>query len=141
MTTFSLADVLAVLRAVEWPCAPPIGAGEFEVLYVSAAEVVVWYTAVREGQRSGEVAIPCARIAAAWQRLAAGVALDEAALSEACGGAGVGRWVLALLALVPGACVAADPLALSWSAPVEASMVAQPTPTAPRGRRRKAAGG
>lgn len=115
MTTLGFEDVLTCLRGVAWPCAPPIGVGEFEVLYVSAVEVVVWYTPAREGHRTGEVAIPCARLAAAWQRLRAGAALDEAGLSAVCGGAGWGRWALALLALVPGACVRQEPLTLAWA--------------------------
>jgi hypothetical protein len=141
MTTLSLDDVLAILRKVEWPCAPPIGVGEFDVLYVSAAEVVVWYTPAREGQRMGEVAIPRARLAAAWQPLAAGSALDEAALSKACGGPGAGRWVLALLALVPGVSVRQDPLALMWSPPADEASAVTPSGAATgRGRRRKVAG-
>jgi hypothetical protein len=141
MTALDLADVLACLRAVEWPCAPPIGVGEFDVLYVSEAEVVVWYTPAREGQRTGEVAIPCARIAAAWQRLCTGATLDEAALAETCGGEGVGRWVLALLALVPGVRVRQEPVALVWTAPelvVDAPVAVGGTKG--RGRRRRAVG-
>ena len=129
MSTPDLEDVLACLRAIEWPCAPPIGVGEFDVLYVSEAEVVVWYTPARDGQRTGEVAIPCAGIAAAWQRLSAGAALDEALLSAVCGGAGVGRWVLALLALVPGASVRQDPLTLHWSPPAPESAAPAPQRT------------
>jgi hypothetical protein len=142
MTTLGLEDVLACLRAVEWPCAPPIGVGEFEVLYVSAAEVVVWYTPARDGHKIGEVAIPCARIAAAWARLCDGATLDEAGLCEACGGVGMGRWVLALLALIPGASVHAEPLTLVWSQPDTPPPTPLPTRREARsvGRRRKAAG-
>ena len=138
-------EVLACLRQVAWPCAPPMGVGEFELLYVNAAEVVVWYTPAREGQRTGEVAIPCARIAAAWQRLRAGASLDEANMSEVCGGLGMGRWVLALLALVPGMSVRQEPLSLSWSplpAPDHGAPVGDGVPDAKaRARRPKAAGG
>jgi hypothetical protein len=142
MAMVGVEDVLSCLRTVEWPCAPPIGVGEFEVLYVNAAEVVVWYTPAREGQRTGEVAIPGARIAAAWQRLRAGAPLDEAGLSEVCGGVGMGRWVLALLALVPGASVRQEPLSLSWSPPPGADgEVPVGDSVKARARRPKATGG
>ncbi len=110
------ARALAAWRGLAHPCAPPIGVGEFDVLYASAREVVVWYSPVREGQHAGEIAIPCARLAAAWAALAGGAALDEAALTELGASIAGGRWLLALLALLPGARVQAEPLALSWSA-------------------------
>lgn len=119
--------VLAWLRAVELPCAPPIGVGEFDIRYANAVEVVVWYTPARDGHRVGEVAIPTAALAAAWQALAAGVALDEDALVALGGGAGGGRWLLALLALIPGVRTEAEPLRLRLEA------------TLPVARRRKRA--
>jgi hypothetical protein len=145
-------DVLAWLRGLAWPCAPPIGVGEFEVLYASAAEIVVWYSPAREGHRMGEVAIPCARLAAAWERLAAGGTLDEASLAELGAGLAGGRWLLAVLAQLPGARVDPEPLALTWapeSEPVSApkivrrKRIAEPKPAAtpgrPRGRPRQLA--
>jgi hypothetical protein len=118
--------VLAWLREVAYPCAPPIGVGEFEVLYASGVEVVVWYSPAREGHRAGEVAIPCRRLAAAWEALCAGHTLDEAALTALGEGVGGGRWLLALLALLPGAQVEAEPLRLE---------IQSPRPRAPRARR------
>lgn len=115
--------VLEWLRALAWPCAPPIGVGEFEILYASDSEVVVWYSPAREGHRPGEVAIPCARLMAAWEALCAGDVLDEAALIALGGNPATGRWLLALLAVLPGVRVLPDPLALSWVAPA-----AQPAP-------------
>jgi hypothetical protein len=110
-------QVLEWLRALAWPCAPPIGVGEFEILYASDSEVVVWYSPAREGHRAGEVAIPCARLLAAWEALRAGTVLDEPALIALGGNPATGRWLLALLAVLPGVRVLPDPLALSWVAP------------------------
>lgn len=125
--------VLATLRSLAYPCAPPIGVGEFDVLYASEREVVVWYSPVREGQRAGEVAIPCVRLAAAWAALTDGAMLNEAALSEYGAGIAGGRWLLALLALVPGVRVQSEPLALAWSPrPADA---ASATAKKPRTRR------
>lgn len=124
-------QVLAALRDLAYPCAPPIGVGEFDVLYASAREVVVWYSPVREGQRAGEVTIPCARLAAAWAALTSGAALDEAALAEYGAGIAGGRWLLALLALLPGVRVQTEPLTLTWS-PISAR---EPTAEKPRTRR------
>jgi hypothetical protein len=111
-------EVLAWLRARPHPCAPPIGVGEFDVLYASAREVVVWYTPARDGHRTGEVAIPCARLAAAWEALQAGTPLDEPALARL--GAGIG--------------VQSAPLALTWSSepePAPAPPPAAETPATP----------
>jgi hypothetical protein len=110
--------ILAWLRTLELPCAPPLGVGEFDMRYANAAEVVVWYTPARDGHRVGEVAIPTAALAAAWQALEAGAALDEDALVALGGGAGVGRWLLALLALVPGVRTDTEPLRLRLEAPL-----------------------
>jgi hypothetical protein len=104
--------VLRWLRTLEVPCAPPIGVGEFDVRYASAAEVVVWYTPARDGHRIGEVVIPTGALAAAWQTLEEGGLLDEDALAAIGGGAGVGRWLLAVLALVPGVRTETEPLRL-----------------------------
>ena len=109
------ADVLCHLRGLALPCFPPVGVGSFDVLYASEREVVVWYSPAREEHRAGEVAIPCARLAAAWRSLMGGEPLDEAAL-ERCGeGVAGGRWLLALLAQLPGVRVQSAPLALVWS--------------------------
>ncbi|HEV2238946.1 MAG TPA: hypothetical protein VGR57_19970 [Ktedonobacterales bacterium] len=118
--------VLTWLRSLEHPCAPPIGVGEFDVRYASGAEVVVWYTPARDGHRIGEVAIPTAALAAAWQALAAGDALDEDALAALGGGAGTGRWLLAVLALLPEVRAEGEPLRLRL----------QPATPATRRRRR-----
>src|SRR5258707_934575 len=96
------ADVLRHLRGLASSCGPPIGVGSFDVLYANNAEVVVWYAPVREHQQPAEVAIPTARLAAAWRALMRGETLDEAALEAHGGGPALGRWLLALLALLPG---------------------------------------
>jgi hypothetical protein len=131
-------QVLAWLRGVEGPCAPPIGIGEFEVLYASPREVVVWYAPARVGHRAGEVAIPSVRLSAAWEQLVAGAALDEPALTALGMGVGGGRWLLAVLTQVPGVCVQLDPLALTWSAPTEPAIQDVSTSARPRrGPRRR----
>ena len=112
-------QVLAWLRALAWSCAPPIGVGEFDILYANAVEVVVWYSPARDGHRPGEVIIPCARLEAAWNALREGRPLDEARLCELGGHAAMGRWLLAILALLPGTRVEASPLALTLDAAVE----------------------
>jgi hypothetical protein len=132
-------QVLAWLRALAWPCAPPIGVGEFVILYASSLEVVVWYSPAREGHRAGEVAIPCARLAAAWESLVAGEGLDEAALTALGGGPALGRWLLALLALLPGSHVQAEPLVLSWQPEAEAEPEPQPVEAVPSAGTKRAA--
>lgn len=109
--------VLRYLRGLGAPCEPPIGVGSFLLLYASAHEVVVWYSPARETHREGEVTIPCARLAAAWKALTAGETLDEAALEHIGGAASTGRWLLGLLAQIPGVAVRIDPLTLIWSPP------------------------
>jgi hypothetical protein len=104
--------VLCWLRTLEHPCAPPVGVGEFDVRYASMAEVVVWYTPARDGHRPGEVAIPTTALAAAWRALAQRQVLDEADLALIGGGASVGRWLLAILALVPGVVAEGEPVCL-----------------------------
>src|SRR5690348_14261906 len=130
------AGVLAHLRGLTAECEPPIGLGSFLVLYASAAEVVVWYSPARETHREGEVSIPCARLAAAWSALTSGVVLDEPALERLGEGAGGGRWLLALLAQLPGASVRDDPLTLAWQPPIPASVAVVPV-AASRITRRK----
>jgi hypothetical protein len=118
------AGVLAHLRGLAAACEPPIGVGSFLVLYASAAEVVVWYSPARETHREGEVSIPCARLAAAWSVLTTGATLDEPALERLGDGPAGGRWLLALLAQLPGASVRDDPLTLAWQPPIIPAPVA-----------------
>ena len=127
------ADVLRHLRGLASSCEPPIGVGSFDVLYASDAEIVVWYAPVRQHQQAAEVAIPAARLAAAWQVLMRGETLDEAALEAHGGGPALGRWLLALLAQLPGVRVCPEPLALDWSPPAETPPVpvAMPAVAAP----------
>src|SRR5438067_1211557 len=112
----TLEDALRHLRRLVASCEPPIGVGAFDVLYASGREVVVWYSPARPEHRPGEVAIPTAWLAASWGALLAGATLDEAALEQIGAGAAGGRWLLALLAQLPGVRVRAAPLALEWSA-------------------------
>jgi hypothetical protein len=133
--------VLRALRLLERTCEPPIGVGAFDVLYASVVEVVVWYSPARPEHRSGEVAIPTAWLAAAWAALVAGVRLEEPALEELGQGVAGGRWLLALLAQIPGVATRIEPLALEWSAPRETRERRQnsrrtTTRTSPRGRAR-----
>lgn len=125
------ADVLRHLRGLASSCEPPIGVGSFDVLYASDAEIVVWYAPVREHQQPGEVAIPAARLAAAWRALMRGEPLDEAALEAHGGGPALGRWLLALLAQLPGVRVCPEPLALDWSPPTDIPLVPVAVPAAP----------
>src|SRR5260221_419846 len=142
------ADVLRHLRGLASSCEPPIGVGSFDVLYASDAEIVVWYAPLREHQQPGEVTIPAGRLAAAWRALLYGETLDEAALEAHGGGPALGRWLLALLAQLPGVRVCPEPLALDWSPPAPVplvpvavpAMAAQaPAPPPPRRRRARAA--
>lgn len=129
--------ILRSLRALERTCEPPIGVGAFDVLYASAVEIVVWYSPTRPEHRSGEVAIPTAWLAAAWAALVAGVRLEEPALEELGQGVAGGRWLLALLAQIPGVATRIEPLALEWSAPPRRrrrNSRRTTTKTSPRGR-------
>lgn len=113
--------VLRYLRALAAPCEPPVGVGAFDILYASAEEVVVWYSPARQEHTPGEVTIPCVRIAAAWAALTAGDCLDEPALERLGAGPAGGRWLLAVLAQLPGVNLREEPLALVW-APVPSSV-------------------
>ncbi len=108
-------SVLRYLRTLAEPCAPPIGAGGFDVLYASPREVVVWYSPARDDQTAREVAIPAEVLSAAWQSLCAGALLDDATLAALGLGPAGGQWVIALLAQVPGVQVRLEPLALAWA--------------------------
>src|SRR5690348_14762890 len=129
------AGVLAYLRGLAIACEPPIGVGSFLVLYASAAEVVVWYSPARETHREGEVSIPCARLAAAWSALTAGATLDEPALERLGEGPAGGRWLLALLALLPGVVVRDDPLTLAWQPPIPTPVALVPVISRPSRRK------
>lgn len=136
-------DVLRHLRGLALPCFPPVGVGSFDVLYASEREVVVWYSPAREEHRAGEVSIPCARLATAWAALTSGEPMDEAAL-ERCGeSVAGGRWLLALLAQLPGVRVQPDPLALGWSPQIVelATVGTAATEPAQKKPRRGASGG
>ncbi len=112
----TLEDLLASLRLRASACEPPVGVGSFDLLYASNREVVVWYSPARPEHHPGEVAIPTERLAAAWSALARGEALDEAALERIGEGAALSRWLLAVLAQVPGVRVRLEPsLALEWA--------------------------
>jgi hypothetical protein len=111
--------VLRRLRALAAPCEPPVGVGAFEVLYASEREVVVWYSPARAEHRPGEVAIPTSRLHAAWSALLSGALLDEAALESLGEGVAGGRWLLAVLAQLPGVAVRVEPLTLEWHAPID----------------------
>ena len=135
-------ELLRRLRLLEQPCEPPIGVGAFDVLYASAVEVVVWYSPARPEHRPGEVAIPTAWLAAAWTALIGGARLEEAALEELGQGVAGGRWLLAVLAQIPGVVTRVEPLALEWAAPPretrETRLRSKRTTakTSPRGRAR-----
>lgn len=110
-------SVLQYLRTLAEPCAPPMGAGGFDVLYASLREVVVWFSPARDGQSAREIAIPAEVLSTAWQSLCAGNILDEAALAAlGLGSSGV-QWVIALLAQIPGVQVRLEPLALAVGGP------------------------
>lgn len=118
-SSLTLEDLLGCLRRCAAACEPPVGVGSFDMLYASSREVVVWYSPARPEHHPGEVAIPTARLSAAWSLLASGAALDESALEQLGQGTAGGRWLLAVLAQVPGVRVRVEPsLALEWSPPV-----------------------
>lgn len=98
----AFAALLRALRTLPGPCAPPVGAGAFDILYASEREVVVWYAPARDGVEQREVAIPSGLVRAAWALALRGAPVDEAALRALASGAAGGRWLLALLAQVPG---------------------------------------
>ena len=136
-----LSGLLRYLRGLALPCEPPVGVGSFLLLYASEREVVVWYSPAREQHHEGEVTIPYHRLAAAWEALVAGQTLDEFALDTLGEGPAGGRWLLALLAQVPGVRVQAQPLALAWFSDVPAESPAAPAKSggSRRGRRRTTA--
>jgi hypothetical protein len=119
-------SVLRYLRTLAEPCAPPMGAGGFDVLYANPREVVVWYSPARDDQTAREVAIPAEALSAAWQSLCAGALLDGTTLAALGLGPAGGQWVIALLAQVPGVRVRLEPLALAWALLAETSETSTP---------------
>lgn len=137
-----LGFILRHLRGLALPCFPPVGVGSFDVLYASEREIVVWYSPAREEHREGEVCIPCVRLAAAWSVLIAGEPLDEAALARCGEGIAGGRWLLALLAQLPGVQIQPNPLAILWSPPApELVPAAIPSAESARKKPRRASPG
>jgi hypothetical protein len=120
-------SVLRYLRTLAEPCAPPMGAGGFDVLYANTREVVVWYSPARDDKEPREVAIPAEALTAAWQSLCAGYLVDEDALAALGLGPAGGHWVIALLAQIPGVQVRLEPLALAWNL-LAISPAGDPTP-------------
>lgn len=101
--------LLAALRALPGPCAPPVGVGAFDILFASSREVVVWYAPARDGLEQREVAIPCDLVRASWALVLRGAPVDEEALRTLASSAAHGRWLFALLAQVPGVDVEESP--------------------------------
>jgi len=139
--------VLRFLRSLGTPCEPPVGVGTFDVLYASSKEVVVWYSPAREEHSPGEVSIPCSRLVTAWAALTAGEPLDEQTLARIGAGVAGGRWLLAVLAQVPGVHLCDEPVALTWQpaemstpsehgVPLEITPPVAAAPTSARSRRR-----
>jgi hypothetical protein len=118
-----LEGVLRYLRALANTCEPPIGVGSFDVLYASQREIVVWYSPARDDHHEGEVSIPTIWLATAWTSLVAGSALDEETLCRIGSGLAGGRWLLALLAQLPGVRVREEPLILEWASAVGVEIV------------------
>ncbi|WIG61774.1 MAG: hypothetical protein OJF49_004522 [Ktedonobacterales bacterium] len=130
--------VLRHLRGLAAPCEPPVGVGSFLLLYASEREVVVWYCPVREEHIEREVVIPCAPLLAAWAALETGERLDEPTLVEIGGSHAMGRWLLALLAQLPGVHVLEGEAVTLLRQPGIPEASAQ-TATAPKAARRKPA--
>lgn len=97
----AFAALLASLRALPGPCAPPIGEGAFDILYASAREIVVWFVSARDGAAQKEVAIPARLAREAWALIRRGEPVSEAMLRAIAPGAAGGRWLLALFAQLP----------------------------------------
>ena len=98
----TFAELLASLRALPGPCAPPVGEGAFDILYASAREIVVWFISAHEGAAQREVVIPARLARRAWGMLLRGAPVDEVSLQALAAGAAGGRWLLALFAQLPG---------------------------------------
>lgn len=107
-------DVARRLRGIATTCEPPVGVGSFDVLYVNERELVVWYSPSRDHQQPGEVAIARTALSNAWEALLGQGRLDEAALLAIGQSNWNARWLLAILAQIPGVCFIAEPLALEW---------------------------
>lgn len=107
-------DVARRLRDIKTTCEPPVGVGSFDFLYVNDHELVVWYSPSRDHQLPGEVVIACAALSLAWETLLGEGRLDEAALLAIGQSNWNARWLLAILAQIPGVSFIAEPLALEW---------------------------
>lgn len=94
--------LLRALRALPGPCAPPVGSGAFDILYANEREIVVWHMPARDGLEQREVTIPARLARAAWDLIRRGAPVDELALRALAPGAAGARWLLCLLAQVPG---------------------------------------
>ena len=97
----AFAALLASLRALPGPCAPPIGEGAFDILYASAREIVVWFVSAKDGAAQKEVAIPARLAREAWALIRRGEPVSEATRRAIAAGAAGGRWLLALFAQLP----------------------------------------
>jgi len=117
-------SVLAYLRGLADPCSPPLGAGSFLLLYASQIEVVVWFEPAHDQRRPGEVLIPSAMLASAWEQLHASRELDLPALGRIAGGMAGAHWLLALLYLLPGVRFSSEPPAVFWAPQGESAVTA-----------------
>jgi len=116
-------SVLVYLRGLADPCSPPLGAGSFLLLYASRIEVVVWFEPAHDQQRApGEVLIPSALLASAWEQLRASRKLDLPALGQIAGGTSGAHWLLALLSLLPGVGFSREPPVVFWAPGGESSV-------------------
>lgn len=128
------------LRGIATTCAPPLGVGSFDILYVNDRELVVWYSPVRDNQQPGEVAIARSCLRAAWGTLVERGRLDEADFIAIGASNKIARWLLAILAQAPGVSFIAEPVALMWR-PAEMVVIPANEPgaeTPPDARDRKA---
>lgn len=130
-------EVTRRLRAIAATCAPPVGVGSFDVLYVNERELVVWYSPSRDHQQPGEVAIACGAVRSAWTALLERGALDETALLEIGQTNWTARWLLAILAQLPGVRCVAEPLTLEWRPLVSAEADQPAAASSPAERSRK----
>ena len=131
-------DVARRLRAIATTCEPPVGAGSFDVLYMNARELVVWYSPSRDHHQPGEVAIARSAVCAAWSALVERGALDEATLLAIGQTNWTARWLLAILAQIPGVSFIEEPLSLRWRPQQEAvavSALSEPVEEAPPDKR------
>jgi hypothetical protein len=117
-------SVLAYLRGLADPCSPPLGSGSFLLLYASRSEVVVWFEPAHDQRRPGEVLIPSAILANAWEQLYVSRKLDLPALGRIAGGTSGAHWLLALLSLLPGVSFSREPPAVFCAPEGESTVTA-----------------